>query len=589
MPGETPSPDQHETDLNPEDYNIEGIKPEPPQQKESTDKLGAQFLHQKDSRLHTSPSIENTQERLKAKGEETSQKPADKIEAYLDRFKEALNPEPLNDSRDFDRKERNVDFLKNRLYENVVIKPDDIPEGYYDNQRRLLREQGHGDIEITDEMRAQLSEVIISDQKSTLDTWTDYLTSPDSDSFPTWSKYWAYTGMLRLSTYDKEKHSFGTIDKGTVAPFPDLNREALAYVVDSIVKKVSKESIPDTQDNPELQRLLQVANFGKLYGYAIEKVTPTEESELVNTQGEWVKYDQGSDHMPLVNSLQGHGTGWCTAGETTAQASLQSGDFHVFYSFDQQGKPTIPRVAIRMEDSDITEVRGVAYEQNLDPYIGDVVDKKLSEFPDGRDYQKKVVDMKQLTEIEEKHKSGEQLTKENIRFLYEFDSKIEGFGYDKDPRIEEILYGRDRKSDMSHMTGYTREQISIGTEVENRVGIKFHLGMLDYNMIASAERLTAEGRELPEMVYGDVYLENLTSAKGVKFPKTVNGDLILYGITSAEGLELPKTLGGLDLSLLTSAEGLKLPETGDYQIRFNRLPPAEKQEVIAKYPKLRIL
>ncbi len=243
------------------------------------EKLGEQFLHQKDSKLHTTKPVEKTKDRLKQKGEKVSQKPADKIEAHLNRVKDIFNPDLLEKHPDFDRKERNVNMLKKNLYENAIIKQEDIPESYYENQRRLAREQGHGDIETTEEMKEQLSEVIISDQKSTLDNWIDYFTSADSNSYPMWAKYWAFNSMLKLSTYDKEKHAFSKRDKGTVAPFPDLNREALAYVVDAIVKKVNKRKITNIEDNPELQKLLQGANFGKLYAYAIEKVTPTEESE----------------------------------------------------------------------------------------------------------------------------------------------------------------------------------------------------------------------------------------------------------------------------------------------------------------------
>ena len=88
------------------------------------------------------------------------------------------------------------------------------------------------------------------------------------------------------------------------------------------------------------------------------------------------------------------------AGESTAQAQLQGGDFYVYYSNDNGGEPTVPRVAIRMEAGNIAEVRGVAPDQNLDSYIAPVVQEKLEEFPDGKAYQKKVADMKQLTEID---------------------------------------------------------------------------------------------------------------------------------------------------------------------------------------------
>lgn len=400
-----------------------------------------QFLHQKNPKLHISKPVEHEQVRKKRKGEQVSQKPAEKIANFM----EVLKQTHLNHKDD----PRVLERIKNHYHQEYVIKKEDIPESYFDNQKRLAREQGHGDIEITDDMREQLTEIIKSDQISTLDKWLDYFTSEDSDSYPMWAKYWAFTNMIKLSSYDKEKHSFGKRDKGTIAPFPDLNREALAYVIDAVVKKVGKEKFDSgIQADKEFQKLLQGANFGKLYAWAIEKVTPTEENELLQTDGKWIKYDQGSDHMPLVKSLQGHGTGWCTAGESTAEAQLQGGDFYVYYSYDKNNQPIIPRVAIRMEENHIAEVRGIAQEQNLDPYIGEVLDEKLAEFgSEGEAYQKKSADMKKLTAIDKKNQLGQKLSKNELKFLYEIDSNIEGFGYQRDPQIQEIIQTRNIKED----------------------------------------------------------------------------------------------------------------------------------------------
>lgn len=401
--------------------------------------FGEQFLHQKDSKLHTSKAVEHEKQRKELKGEETSQKPAEKLAdfmAVLEHTHTAHRDDP-----------RVVERIKEYYHRENVIEAEDIPESYFANQARLAREQGHGDIEITDQVREQLSEVIIADQESTLDKWLDYFTSEDSDSYPMWAKYWAFTNMTKLSTFDKEKHSFSKRDKGTVAPFPDLNREALAYVIDAIIKKVGKEKLPNDNNDSEFQKLLDGANFAKLYAWAIEKVTPTEQNELINTKGEWVKYDRNSDHMPLVESLQGYGTGWCTAGESTAQSQLSAGDFYVYYSYDKDGNPTIPRVAIRMQENGIAEVRGIASEQNLDPYIGEVVKEKLAEFPDGKAYEQKSADMKLLTEIDNKTKAGETLSKDELIFLYEIDHTIQGFGYQRDPRIKEILQTRNPQED----------------------------------------------------------------------------------------------------------------------------------------------
>jgi len=281
--------------------------------------------------LHNAPEVKKSAERTEKRnrlrkatdgqaGEKVPQNPEAQIQNYLDRFKEIIErKEPA-------KRERGIEALKQILHDKFVIKPEEIPEAYFDNQKRIAREQGHGDVEITQDMRKQLTEVIITDQTNSLDNWIDYLSSDDA-TYPDWLKYYAFRSVLGLGEYDKEKKQFTKRSRGTVKPFPDINREALAYVLDAIEKKQAGiKNVPPIsietaeKEHQEFEKLLQSENFAKLYAFAIDKITPTTESALSNIRGEWVKYRQGKDHMPLVNSLQGRGTGWCTAGESTAKA-----------------------------------------------------------------------------------------------------------------------------------------------------------------------------------------------------------------------------------------------------------------------------
>ena len=429
---------------------------------------GPEFLKKKYD-LHNALEVERAAKRTEARtGEKFSQKPADRIQNYLDRFKEIIErKEPA-------KRERGVEALKQVLHDKFVIKPEEIPEGYYENQKRLAREHGHGEIEITEEARRQLAEVIITDQKGSLDNWVDYLSSEDA-TYPDWLKYYVFRSILNLGEYDKEKKQFTKRSKGTVKPFPDINREALAYVLDAIEKKYQGK-IPAETD-PEFKKYLDGENFAKLYAFAIDKVTPATESALTDTRGEWVKYRQGRDHLPLVNSLQGHGTGWCTAGESTAKVQLEAGDFYVYYSFDGNGKPNVPRAAIRMQGENIAEVRGIAGEQNLDPYIAPIVETKMKEFPDGAQYEKKSADMKLLTAIENKTKKGEPLSKDDLIFLYEINAPIEGFGYQKDPRIKELRDQRNPKEDAPIVLDCLPREIAWKQEDINQ-NIKAYIGPL---------------------------------------------------------------------------------------------------------------
>ena len=538
---------------------------------------GSDFLKKKYSDLRKSEAVRLSHETSENKESNMIDTWLHSMEAFHERQRN--NPESM-------------ELIRKAFHDEYVIKPENVGETYFQNQERLMRELGHGNVEIGEQTRQEGINIIIKDQEASLDNWVNYIFSKDADVYPMWAKYFAMRSMVKLSSYDKEKKAFGNRRKDTVSPFPDLNREALAYVIDILHKKAKQESIELDENNPELQKLIESENFGKLYAYAIEQVTPTEVNELMLTEGEWRKYSQGSDHMPLVESIQGHGTGWCTAGESTAKTQLQGGDFHVYYSIDKQGNYTIPRTAIRMEGSQIGEVRGIAPDQNLDPYMGKIVDEKLSEFPDKEKYKKKTADMNTLTLIERKQSKGEELTKEELSFLYELDSRIEGFGYRRDPRIEELRETRNIKEDLVSITGFKAWEISTTEEEALSGGIKLHYGNLYLGDIESNEDLklpetmsgnldlyslkSAEGLKLPETINGYLNLRNLQFVGGLKLPETINGSLDLRNLKSAEGLKLPETINGnLYLGSLESAKGLKLPENINGHLSLANIQSAE--------------
>ncbi len=554
----------------------------------SQTKSGAQILHEKDQQLHMSKLVQKAVTKHKQQAGILLTKPNDKLNQWLDYLTKI--------SKKAESSPRTLDQVKTILNNQFVIKETEVPESYYALQLKIAKERGHGDIRLSKDQKNQLADTVIKDQKKSLESWTEYLVSKDTNMYPMWVKYWMFTGMTKLSKYNAQSGQFGNRDKTTVAPFAELNREALGLVVDYVLKYTNKKSLEDINDS-EMVQLLSGLNFGKLYGHILFKLGVGREGAFKTNQGQWIVYKQGSDHMPLVKSLEGRNTGWCTAGESAAQSQLKEGDFHVYYSLDENGQATLPRVAIRMEGDTIGEVRGVAANQNLDPQINQstVISSKMKEFGSKGDrFLKQDHDMKLLTQIETKHNQKMQLTKEEILFLYEMKNKISGFGYGKDPRIEKIISDRDLKSDMTIAFDYkyARGEITI-TKKEFKLGkSKVHVGhlsLLQYKfdkrfklpdvIIGSLElsRLkTVEGLKLPETISGDLYLGTLNSAVGLKLPETINGSLFLSGLESAEGLKLPNTMNGdLGLSRLKTAEDLKLPDTIKGTLYLNELKSAK--------------
>ena len=62
---------------------------------------------------------------------------------------------------------------------------------------------------------------------------------------------------VRVTNYDKEKGEFGRRTKDTVAPFVDLNREALAISIDMVIKMLNKENIDDKERFEKVKEIVE--------------------------------------------------------------------------------------------------------------------------------------------------------------------------------------------------------------------------------------------------------------------------------------------------------------------------------------------
>lgn len=448
------------------------------------------------------------------------------IKRYIDRM------QALHERVGQSERENDLAILKSFYYKKYVIKENEIPESYFEHQQEVALERGLGYIELNNQARYEIAKKVIDDQKKSLDSWIEYFVSKDSAYIPMWAKYWAFQGMLTLGNYDSKTNTFKKRSNGTIAPFIELNQEALALSIEMLIKTLDNKPINDQK----LEKLYKSGSFAKIYVYILNNVLK-HKNELSNTtNGKWLKYERGSDHMPLVNSLQGYNTGWCTAGEGTARSQLDDGDFYVYYSYDEKGEAKIPRLAIRMEDERIAEVRGVGPNQNIEPEMEEIIENKLNEFPDKEKYKKKVNNMKRVTRI---YKDSSKLTKEDLKFLYEIETRIAGFGYQPDPRIAEILKRRNKVADLNLIF----EDVDIFEK------------SLELYMLKEAH-----GLKLPKTLKGDLFLSSLTTLDGVELPTLIEGSLNLIGLNALENFAVPNVKGILRLSRVERAKNVKFPE-----------------------------
>ena len=444
--------------------------------------------------LHSAPEVENAAERTEAQtGEKVPNNPDARIQNYLDRLERlALDPEKKQERAMFgdESRPRALSLLREMVM-NKYVRPnkDKMAEGAAKVEERAAREMGieahYGEAELE-----QRGEIAVVDLEKSLDNWISYL-SDMNEPYPTWFRYYAFRNVLDMGDYDKDKREFTKRSPGSVKLFPDIDRGALAYIeqmIEAAKDPVMLERLRRAQEEtgtPEAElitkeKALQFSKiqFSKQYTEGISaagEITPEMREE---TNGKWIKYGRGTDPTALWASLQNKGTAWCTKGFATAETQLNGGDFYVYYTLDRQGKPTIPRIAIRMQEDQIGEVRGVAdNSQNLEGNMATIAQEKMNELPGAERYKKASFDMKQLTAIEKKTARGEVLTKEELVFLYELNMPIEGFGYQRDSRIEELRARRNPEEDMPIVFDCGKEQIARSIS-DIREGAKAYVGPL---------------------------------------------------------------------------------------------------------------
>ncbi|MCA9330208.1 hypothetical protein KDA11_06165, partial [Candidatus Saccharibacteria bacterium] len=409
----------------------------------SEERSGGRFLH-KHGNIDPE-EVEHVVRYIRSNGETVPDKAGERTSHYLKFMADIVNDGILTGD---------AESIRHQI-EAHVIKYENVPESYFDLHRRIAREQGHGDIEFSPNKKYELIGLVQADQRQSLSKWAEYLAGDDAN-YPDWFKRYAWDSILKLGDFDKEKIKFDKRDDSTVALYPEINRKALADVYD-VMKKF--HVLDETIDELQLTTILKEGSFSRLYAHAIKEVVLKSLEGLDEARGSWRLFKQtfGDQRVAkqLSDSLQGRYTGWCTVGEQTAYQQIENGDFYVYYTRDEDGNDTIPRVAIRMEDhSKVAEVRGILPDQELEPTLVNIANEQLKGLPGGEKYIRRAADMKRLTTLEKKLQKDPDvsLSAEDFVFLYEFDQNIEGFGYDRDPRIAEIQSKRSERDRLEFIT-----------------------------------------------------------------------------------------------------------------------------------------
>lgn len=387
--------------------------------------------------------------------------------------------------------------------EELIIKPQDISDGYWEQQKQIARDNGLGDVHLgrreKDELTGQLQEA----QRTGLESWRNYLEST-GDQYPVWFKFYAWDGMSRLGTFDKQKGHYGKRSSGTVAPYPQLNPAALGKVF---------EAVKDQGGNDEdVAKLVNSGNFNKLYSHMLldqKAVIPTPEKPE-DVRGEWKEYSS-NDIQAITEAAEG--TPWCIAGRSMAESyTSNGGKFLLFHLQDSETGKVSPTAAasVRLDErGQVVELSGLkgGASQYVEDALIPTIQEKVNQLPGGEKYLQAFEDKQMLIQMDRKFQDGEPFSREELLFLYETERPIRYIDtYAKDPRVEQFKRDRNQhQQQLAESEGIGMKEaeliVTSASELEKNLGQFLGQGY-DPNIIAN--KLPPEARFR--------YLDNLTEA-----------------------------------------------------------------------------
>ena len=490
-----------------------------------------------------------------------------------------------------------VDQLGSRMEKNllrasvdrIITQPEDIPDSYWAAQEQILRDNGQAR-ELSDLEKEILTADIQRQQRESLKPWVDYLSHEDCP-FPTWFKVYAFDGMSRMATFDKEKRIFHKRDASSVAPFPHLDAAVLGKTYDAIADFYNL-SQADFVDQPadgeasknrdaELDALVRSGNFNKLYSkFLLEKRVILKTPERAeDVHGAWREYFPG-DEEALAKAADG--TPWCIASPAVGKNYLGTGSYGNGYYNDPAKGNKAEFILFHLQDPEtgmlaenacasirldtngqVAEISGLNDGQALEDALIPEVEAKVCTLPGGERFLEAFADKRHLIAMDRKMQAGEyDFSQEDLEFIFEQKREIARLNtFGSDPRIEElqryILQDKHFSEHHPEIVGNLDFSDTHITELPASLNV---IGYLDL--------YGSDVTELPKDLSVGGYLDlEFTRIEELPEGLSVGGDLIIqeaYYIT-----KLPKDLsvgGDLDLNnrdITELPEGLSVGENLD--------------------------
>ncbi len=315
--------------------------------------------------------------------------------------------------------------------------------------------------------REEILKHLQDEQLTSYIEWLNYLIVSDGRrEYEPWFRY------LVLSEITKRDDRGRRRDAGTTSGVMPLSMSALARVRDdftSFIQEYEHQSVmarvADSKDERKPATEAKTAALNALTGYPFHEKYFGYIADEAQAENEVLNYTNGWHTItdPEELSRISRGTPWCLAGLKVAHDYLMAEESKMRVYFED-GRP---KIATHVVGEEVREVRGANDSQNLDPKYAEVAEEELAQYENAATWHVQAEDARTLGEIFVlcHDNPAAPLSAAQLRFLYEVDRPIKGFGYERDERIDTIRGHRSLEEDVRVIFGGDGES-SIATDVE---------------------------------------------------------------------------------------------------------------------------
>jgi hypothetical protein len=354
-------------------------------------------------------------------------------------------------------------------------------------------------------------------QSQTLAQWWSYLSQSDYD--PAF-KFLMLDAVV-TNNYDLKTQKYVKRDNKTIRNITPFDAGTLAELY----------GMTDSKELLKTYAEIQADNASRVVKANMMKSTK---------EGNWLKFAGGDNVSEAEREVNAtalsqlvQDTYWCT--KTNAKSQLDGGDFYVYVTEGTDMRP-IPRIAVRMDGSDVGELRGNASsKQDLEPEMLPVAEKFLKEEIPGGSGQKWLnsIAFNKKAKAFAESIEGSTLSMDMINEFAKLASESAKYNVDYGrngfiERIEESIKAKVKAGDVTSELDGVIETSLAGANPKTKIFIG-NVHRIYYNFLTNVE-----------VVIGDVTIDGTEIAP--RSLRIISGDLNLgTGIKSLSNIE---TVGG---------------------------------------------